>query len=266
MTEAPLVAVTRSAGVATIRLQRASKRNALNSALLGQLHEILQSVAGDFPATRVIVLLGDGPSFCAGADITEFEQWDAASLHGFLELGSEAFSLVATMPQPVIAGVQGFALGGGLELALACDIRLADETARFGLPEITIGGVPGWGGTVRLQEVIGRGRASYLTLTGEQLGAEEAKAVGLVHDVVAVGELAGVPVHVVAGELEGRCHSLAERLAAMSPTALRLAKHAVAMGSPFNVPGQSDVEQYANLACMLSDERKSAVESFTGRS
>ena len=183
MTEAPLVAVTRSAGVATIRLQRASKRNALNSALLGQLHEILQSVAGDFPATRVIVLLGDGPSFCAGADITEFEQWDAASLHGFLELGSEAFSLVATMPQPVIAGVQGFALGGGLELALACDIRLADETARFGLPEITIGGVPGWGGTVRLQEVIGRGRASYLTLTGEQLGAEEAKAVGLVHDV-----------------------------------------------------------------------------------
>ncbi|HEY9498534.1 MAG TPA: enoyl-CoA hydratase/isomerase family protein [Terrimesophilobacter sp.] len=254
MTEAPLVAVTRSAGVATIRLQRASKRNALNSALLGQLHEILQSVAGDFPATRVIVLLGDGPSFCAGADITEFEQWDAASLHGFLELGSEAFSLVATMPQPVIAGVQGFALGGGLELALACDIRLADETARFGLPEITIGGVPGWGGTVRLQEVIGRGRASYLTLTGEQLGAEEAKAVGLVHDVVAVGEL------------EARCHALAERLAAMSPTALRLAKHAVAMGSPFNVPGQSDVEQYANLACMLSDERKSAVESFTGRS
>ena len=254
MTEAPLVAVTRSAGVATIRLQRASKRNALNSALLSQLHEILQSVAGDFPATRVIVLLGDGPSFCAGADITEFEQWDAASLHGFLELGSEAFSLVATMPQPVIAGVQGFALGGGLELALACDIRLADETARFGLPEITIGGVPGWGGTVRLQEVIGRGRASYLTLTGEQLGAEEAKAVGLVHDVVAVGEL------------EARCHALAERLAAMSPTALRLAKHAVAMGSPFNVPGQSDVEQYANLACMLSDERKSAVESFTGRS
>lgn len=254
MTEAPLVAVTRSAGVATIRLQRASKRNALNSALLGQLHEILQSVAGDFPATRVIVLLGDGPSFCAGADITEFEQWDAASLHRFLELGSEAFSLVATMPQPVIAGVQGFALGGGLELALACDIRLADETARFGLPEITIGGVPGWGGTVRLQEVIGRGRASYLTLTGEQLGAEEAKAVGLVHDVVAVGEL------------EARCHALAERLAAMSPTALRLAKHAVAMGSPFNVPGQSDVEQYANLACMLSDERKSAVESFTGRS
>lgn len=254
MTEAPLVAVTRSAGVATIRLQRASKRNALNSALLSQLHEILQSVAGDFPATRVIVLLGDGPSFCAGADITEFEQWDAASLHRFLELGSEAFSLVATMPQPVIAGVQGFALGGGLELALACDIRLADDTARFGLPEITIGGVPGWGGTVRLQEVIGRGRASYLTLTGEQLGAEEAKAVGLVHDVVAVGEL------------EARCHALAERLAAMSPTALRLAKHAVAMGSPFNVPGQADVEQYANLACMLSDERKSAVESFTGRS
>lgn len=254
MTQAPLVAVTRSAGIATIRLDRASKRNALNTALLSQLLGILQSVAGDFPATRSVVILGDGPSFCAGADINEFEQWDAASLHRFLELGSEVFSLVATMPQPVVAGVQGFALGGGLELALACDIRLADRTASFGLPEITIGGVPGWGGTVRLQEVIGRGRATYLTLTGEQLGAEEAKAVGLVQEVVA------------AGELEGRCHALAARLAAMSPTALRLAKHAVAMGSPFNVPGQADVEQYANLACMLSDERKSAVESFTGRS
>lgn len=254
MTQAPLVAITRSAGIATIRLERASKRNALNTELLSELLAILRSVADDFPATRAVVILGDGPSFCAGADIKEFEQWDAASLHRFLELGSEAFSLVATMPQPVIAGVQGFALGGGLELALACDIRLADHTASFGLPEITIGGVPGWGGTVRLQAIIGRGRATYLTLTGEQLGAEEAKAIGLVQEVVA------------ASELQGRCHALAERLAAMSPTALRLAKHAVAMGSPFDVPGQADVEQYANLACMLSDERKSSVESFTGRS
>ncbi|GAA3734638.1 enoyl-CoA hydratase-related protein [Leifsonia bigeumensis] len=253
MTQAPLVALTRSAGVATIRLNRATKRNALSTALLTELLETLTAVAADFPATRSAVILGDGPAFCAGADIKEFEKWDAASLHRFLELGSEAFSLVSSMPQVIIAGVQGFALGGGLELALASDIRFADTTARFGLPEITIGGVPGWGGTVRLQEIIGRGRATYLTLTGEQIDADEAKVLGLVQDVVAPGDL------------EGCCHALAERLAGMSPTALRLAKHAVAMGSPFNVVGQADVEQYANLACMLSDERKSSVESFTGR-
>lgn len=253
MAQAPLVAITRSNGVATIRLNRAKKRNALSSALLTQLVEILSSVADDFPTTRAVVILGDGSSFCAGADIKEFEKWDAASLHRFLELGSEAFSLIDSMPQAVIAGVQGFALGGGLELALACDIRFADTTARFGLPEVTIGGVPGWGGTVRLQEIIGRGRATYLTLTGEQLDADEAKALGLVQDVLPPAAL------------EAHCHALAKRLVAMSPTALRLAKHAVAMGSPYNVAGQADVEQYANLACMLSDERKSSVESFTGR-
>lgn len=253
MVDTALVSAGTAAGVATVRLNRAVKRNALSSPLLTGLFDVLRQTAADFPAARAVVILGEGSAFSAGADITEFEDWNARSLAEYLELGSAVFSFIATMPQPVIAGIHGQALGGGLELALACDIRMADTTARFGLPEITIGGVPGWGGTVRLQEVIGRGRAAHMTLTGESIDAEMASAAGLVHDVVPDGEL------------EPACRALAETLALRSPTALRLAKRALATGSPYDVGGQADGEQYANLACMLSEERRTSVASFTAR-
>ena len=254
MVDTALVSASTSAGVATIRLNRAAKRNALSSALLTELLDVLRETAECFPAVRAVVIVGEGPTFSAGADITEFEDWDAGSLARFLELGSAVFSFIAAMPQPVIAGVHGQALGGGLELALACDIRIADTTARFGLPEITIGGVPGWGGTVRLQEVVGRGLAAHMTLTGESIDAATAASAGLVHDVVPDGEL------------ERGCSALAGTLALRSPTALRLAKRALATGSPYDVRGQADGEQYANLACMLSQERRTSVASFTARS
>lgn len=254
MVDTAPVSADSSAGVTTIRLNRAAKRNALSSRLLTELLDVLQHTSDAFPAVRAVVLLGKGSAFSAGADITEFEDWNAGSLARFLDLGSAVFSFIATMPQPVVVGVHGPALGGGLELALACDIRLADTTARFGLPEITIGGVPGWGGTVRLQEVVGRGLAAHMTLTGEPIDAATASRAGLVHDVVPDGEL------------EQACRALAETLALRSPTALRLAKRALATGSPYDVRGQADGEQYANLACMLSEERRASVASFTARS
>ena len=252
MAEEPLVTMQTANGVATIRLNRPGKRNALSTELLATLREILRGIAEDFPATRAVVLLGEGPSFCAGADIKEFERWDAASLFEFIELGSEVFRTIHELPQPVIAGIQGHALGGGLELALACDLRLANQTATFGLPEINIGGVPGWGGTVRLQEVIGRGMATYMTLTGEFIDAITARSLGLVHEVVG-------------DDLAGHCAALAARLADKIPTTLRLAKRALNSGSPYDVSAQAGIEQYSNLACMLTDERRDSVESFVGR-
>lgn len=250
----PLVDVEMSSGVAVVTLNRPAKRNALSIALLLKLTDVLNRVAADFPATRAVVLLGRGKSFCTGADIKEFEHWDATSLFEFIEVGSTAFSLLASMPQPVIAGIHGHALGGGLELALACDLRVADETATFGFPEINIGGVPGWGGTVRLQEVVGRGSAALMMLTGDPIDAAAATEIGLVQKTATEETLVET------------CVALATKLSEKSPTALRLVKRALQDGSPYAVARQAGIEQYSNLACMVSPERRQSVESFNAKS
>ena len=251
---APLVILSKNSGIAKVTLNRPTKRNALSTRLLAELIQILKDIADDFPTTRVVILTGAGQSFCSGADIAEFEGWDASSLFKFIELGSTAFQILATMPQPVIAGIHGHALGGGLELALAADIRIADATASFGFPEINIGGVPGWGGTIRLQEVIGRGQAGLMLLTGKSIDSATAQSIGLLQQVVTEDQLAS------------SCQSLAETLASKSPTALRLVKRALDFGSPYNPHTQANIEQYANLVCMLSEERHRAVQSFNAKS
>lgn len=254
MVDEPLVVLSNKSGIATVTLNRRAKRNALSTRFLAELMQTLNGLADDFPSTRVVILTGAGRSFSSGADIREFEHWDASSLFEFLKLGSAVFRIVASMPQPVIAGIHGHALGGGLELALAADIRIADVTASFGFPEINIGGVPGWGGTIRLQEVIGRGAASLMLLTGKPIDAATAQSTGLVQQVVAEDRLAPA------------CLSLAETLAGKSPTALRLVKRALNSGSPYDTGAQEDIEQYSNLACMLSEERRRLVQDFNMKS
>jgi enoyl-CoA hydratase/carnithine racemase len=254
MVNAPLVILSKNSSIANVTLNRAAKRNALSTRVLAELIQTLNDIADDFPTTRVVILTGAGQSFCSGADIAEFEGWDASSLFKFIELGSTACQILATMPQPVIAGIHGHALGGGLELALAADIRIADATASFGFPEINIGGVPGWGGTIRLQEVIGRGQAGLMLLTGKSIDSATAQSIGLLQQVVTEDQLAS------------SCQSLAETLASKSPTALRLVKRALNSGSPYDPRRQANIEQYANLACMLSEERHRAVQSFNAKS
>lgn len=250
MADLTTVDIDSRSATATISLNRPGKLNALSSALLAELGAALEGLSAEFPRVRCVVIAGNGSSFCAGADIREFERWDADSLGEFITLGSRTFGLVASMPQPVVAAVHGHVLGGGLELALACDVRVAATTASLGFPEINIGGVPGWGGTVRLQEIVGRGAASWMMLGGEPIDADTAVALGLVQRVVD-------PDRLRAAALE-----LAASFAAKSPTALRLVKRALNAGSPFDVPAQAAIEQYANLACMSSDERRQSVHSF----
>ena len=252
MDDSPLVRVRDAVGVAFITLDRGNKRNALSTRMLAEFGEVLAGIAARFPVIRAVVLMGEGPSFCAGADIKEFEQWSSDALFDFIELGSRVFCAIQELPQPVIAGIHGHALGGGLELALACDIRVADDSAVIGFPEIRIGGVPGWGGTVRLQEMIGRSRAAQMTLTGRPITAGQANAFGLVESVVAEGELLD------------RCTALAEDLASLNSTALRFAKRALNSGSPYDTRSQAGIEQYANLAGMLTPGRRDSVESFSG--
>lgn len=176
--------------IAWININRPTKLNALNGEVLEELHAAFSAIKAD-EEVRVVVLTGSGEkAFVAGADITEFAQFDVTEGESLAKKGQDlVFDFIANMPKPVIAAVNGFALGGGLELALSCHIRIASTNARMGLPETSLGVIPGYGGTQRLAQLIGRGRATELILTCRMMGAEEALHTGLVSRVVPQEEL-----------------------------------------------------------------------------
>jgi len=177
--------VEAAAGVAVITLNRPSVLNALSSALLAELSDALSAIESD-RSLRALVITGAGEkAFAAGADIAEFKTIDGAVQGAaFARRGQATFSRIASMRMPVLAAVNGFALGGGCELALACDFRIASENARFGQPEVNLGLLPGYGGTQRLTRLCGLGAAMYLCLSGEMIDANEALRIGLVQKVV----------------------------------------------------------------------------------
>jgi enoyl-CoA hydratase len=198
--------------VAVLTIDRPEALNALDQATLAELRDRLAEAAED-PEVRALVLTGAGDrAFAAGADIKEMLEMDVARARAWGELGHECGRLLETMPKPTLAAVNGFALGGGCELALACDIRYASTSARLGQPEVTIGVIPGWGGTQRLARAAGIGLAKELVLTGRAVGAEEARDRGLVNAVFPPDEL-----------ME-RALETARALAAKSPLVLAAAK------------------------------------------
>ena len=173
----------RDDGVAVVTIDRQDALNALNHETLEELRDRLRELAID-TAARVVVLTGAGEkAFAAGADIKEMTEMSVLEGHAWGALGHECCRLLESMPKPTLAAVNGFALGGGCELALACDIRYASENAKFGQPEINLGIIPGWGGTQRLARVCGLGVAKDLILTGRVVDAEEALRIGLVNGV-----------------------------------------------------------------------------------
>ena len=176
--------------IAWISLHRPKKLNALNEALLKELHQLFRALEKD-TEIRVIVLTGSGEkAFVAGADIAEFALYDSQQGEALSRQGQQlVFDCIAHSKKPVIAAINGFALGGGLELALSCHIRIASTNARMGLPETSLGVIPGYGGTQRLAQLIGRGRATELILSCRMMEAKEALAVGLVTQVVAQEDL-----------------------------------------------------------------------------
>jgi enoyl-CoA hydratase len=171
-------------GLATLTIDRADKLNALNAEVIGELGTALRALAGDDAVRGVIVTGAGGKAFVAGADIGELAQMRPLSGVRVSREGQDTFRFLERMRKPVVAAVNGFALGGGLELALACHLRVAAANARFGLPEVRLGIIPGYGGTVRLPRLVGRGRALELILTGEMIDAAEAHRIGLVNRVV----------------------------------------------------------------------------------
>ena len=174
--------------IATLTVNRPDKLNALNDVVIGELGNGIDSLRAD-PAVGGIILTGAGRAFVAGADISELDAHGAVSARALAVRGQEVFRRFETSPKPTIAAVNGFALGGGCELAMACHIRIASEAAKFGQPEVKLGLIPGYGGTQRLPRLVGKGRALQLLLTGEVIDAAEAYRIGLVNRLVPAGEL-----------------------------------------------------------------------------
>jgi enoyl-CoA hydratase len=211
--------------VRVIAVDRPERLNALNSATLDALHAAFDAAAAD-PAVRVVVLTGSGPkAFVAGADIAEMSGLTPAEARDFSLRGTRMMRRVEKMPKPVIAMVNGFALGGGLELAMCCHLRIAAETAKVGQPEINLGLIPGFGGTQRLLRLAGRAATLELCLLGAPIDAARAAQLGIVNRVVP------------AADLEAETMKLAEQLAASAPLALR------GMIDCINVGGECGLEE-----------------------
>jgi enoyl-CoA hydratase len=176
-------------GILTITINRADKMNALNIDTVREIKAAMQHVYDDASIKGVIITGAGAKAFVAGADIAEIAELSEVNARNFAERGQEIFSMIEQCNKPVIAAVNGFALGGGCELAMACHMRVATTSAKFGQPEVNLGLIPGYGGTQRLPLLIGRGKAMELMMTGDMITADEAKALGLVNHVVAAEEL-----------------------------------------------------------------------------
>ncbi len=222
--------------IAVVTIRRPEVLNALSTALLQELAEIPELI-NENPEVRALVLTGEGKAFVAGADIPEIAALsDVFVAREFSLLGQDVFGAIAASPVPTIAAINGYALGGGLELALACDLRVASKNAKLGLPEVGLGLIPGFGGTQRLPRIVGVGRALDLILTGRHVGAEEAYQMGLVNRLAD---------DALAGALE-----LAEQIVRNGPVAMALAKEAVFRGFDVSLPEGLEIE--ADLFGMVS--------------
>jgi enoyl-CoA hydratase len=246
MTDELVLTDVRADGVATLRLNR-PPMNALSQALLGEIAGAAQAFAGD-DAVKAVVVFGGEKAFAAGADITEFGDQAAAKRMG--KAFRAAFDGIAAIPRPVIAAVNGFALGGGLELAMSCDLRIASEKARVGQPEILLGIIPGAGATQRLPRLVGPARAKELVWSGRQVRADEALAIGLVDRVVP------------ADELESQALAWADELAAGAVVAMGLAKQAIDDGLDGSLARGLDGEAEAFVEVFGTDDARTGVASF----
>jgi len=223
----------RDGHVAVVTLSRPEKYNALNRALLTELEQVVTSLRGDASVRAVVVTGAGDKAFVSGADIGELAVLDTRGAEEASAFGSRIFRQLETGPQFVIAAVNGFALGGGCELALACHVRLASDNAKFGLPEVTLGIIPGYGGTQRLTRLVGLGMASELIATGRMIDAAEALRIGLVNRVVPQAELLPAAL------------ALAKQAAANAPLAVAAALEAARRGL------DSDIDQGLRLESTL---------------
>lgn len=235
-----------------VTVSRPSALNALNSSVLKELDALLDAVKDD-ASVYSLVLTGDGKAFVAGADIGEMSTLSGVEGKAFGALGLKVFRKLETLPQPTVAAVNGFALGGGCELAMACDIRIASEKAKFGQPEVGLGITPGFGGTQRIPRLVGVAKAKELIFTGGHIGAEEAKVVGLVNQVVAPEELMETAL------------KLTKKMNRNGQLAVRLSKEAINTGIETDVETGFNVESSLFGLCFSTEDQKEGMNAFLSK-
>lgn len=244
------IIVENSEGITTITFNRPKAMNALNGALLSELSTALDLVAAD-EEIRVLVLTGAGEkAFVAGADITELATFDTLQAKYFSKKGHDVINKIGALAIPAIAAVNGFALGGGAEMALACDFIYASENALFGLPEITLGLIPGFGGTQRMPRAVGAAMAKELIYTGKMIKAAEAKELGLVNQVFEQNSLIEETM------------KTARAIAAKGKVSLRAAKQTINNGLNVDLATGLAIEQDSFAICMASEDSKEGTKAF----
>jgi enoyl-CoA hydratase len=237
-------------GIATITFNRPKALNAMNSETMGELLHVVATCKSD-DRIKGVILTGSGEkAFVAGADISEMQNLRPKEALAFMELGHETLRLIETLSKPSIAAVNGFALGGGVEISMACDIRFASETARFGQPEILIGLIPGWGGTQRLPRLVGVGRAKELIMSGEQIDAKRAYEIGLVNRIFPQDQLL----------IETT--KFARKLAGMPGFAVKMVKHAINFGYDLALDNALRIEMECCAQCFSTDDQKEGMKAF----
>ncbi len=237
--------------IATVTIDN-PKVNALSGAVLEELAEAFKELKHN-PEVGVIILTGAGKAFVAGADISELNKLNLFQAKRYARIGQHLMGRIENSPKPVIAAVNGFALGGGCEIAMACTMRIASENALFGQPEVKLGLIPGFGGTQRLARLVGEGRAMEILLTGENLNAAEAYRIGLVNRVVP------------ADKLMDEVKDLAKKILAVGPVAVRLAKDACHRGLSMDQDAGMKLESDLFGMCFATGDAKEGTAAFLER-
>lgn len=236
-------------GISLITMNRPQAMNALNSALLADFTAVLDEIERD-AEVRIVIITGAGKAFIAGADIAEMRGYSTLEGREFCLLGQRLIRRLEELEKPVIAAVNGFALGGGCELAMACDLRISSEKARFGQPEVNLGIIPGYGGTQRLARLIGKGRAKYYIYTGELISATEAYELGLVEKVVP------------AEKLMDTAYQIARAITCKAPVAVKMAKRAIDKGLDMDLGSGIAYEAEAYTTTFSSEDRVEGMSAF----
>ena len=235
--------------VGVVTITRPEALNALNSEVLSALKTAFDEAEAN-AEIYVVVLTGEGRAFVAGADIAQMRDFGAVDAKAFSDAGNALFLRIEQFEKPVVAAVNGFALGGGCELAMACDIRIASEKAKFGQPEVGLGITPGFGGTQRLPRIVGTGKAMELILSAKTITAAEAKEIGLVNQVV------------VPEELMPTALALAEMIAAQAQVAVRASKQCIRRGMQTDIATAASYEALAFGVCCDTEDQFDAMDAF----
>ncbi len=236
--------------VAIVTIDRPKVLNALNHETIAELDHCFTAIADDDSVLCLILTGGGEKSFVAGADINELVVADLVSGRANSDRGQALLFKIENLPQPVIAAVNGFALGGGCEIALACDIRLASEKAKIGQPEVSLGVIPGYGGTQRLSRLVGRGKAKQMILTGDHINAGEALRIGLVDEVYPPEELMA------------KAREMARKIASKGPLAIKAAKEAINLGLDVDLKSGCEHEAALFAGVCASEDKTEGMKAF----